>query len=1149
MKIFLIKNTILSYLAAHVALLLSPLFKLPLFPLLTSQTRCFSGHVTIFRASYSTTFPFPNRKSLKPFNSFGHSLIRYGLFNNNNSLRYFHISTKNLYENPLSIKDGAYSYVKDIKLNNKIKWVGGAAHSESIGIIGWFGEDKDLSSYGDFTNNVKKLAQIFETFSPLNSYSLAIIISKGDNTVKTADFHYLVNNTTNVHDLMKNIYLRISELMVRYKFKVSDKLICKYKPLSFKVKDPKFPGGRIKNTLYKPTEINLDLPNRFLSSSFLPHTMDIKFYGVLLSKEGNIFYYMYNDKHIIKLEIMEWKLYHKIQILDSITFKVITNIEDLAYGDGFIRNFNSNDANNYLFYDHKFNLLNIEFEPKIVYLTKSPKEDKHNINIITFDIETYKDSTGNFIPYACGFYDGKNKFLYYLTEFKSHDDMISQCLQDMIKPKYHNYTVYAHNLGNFDISFILKILINKYKVTNLLPRNNSLISFNVTCNIKNKKIKIKFADSICLLPASLAELGNSFNVETVKGVFPYNFVKENNLNYIGALPDIKYFDQPDNFIFHYQLMIKWCQNNWSLKDETLNYLSKDLISLYQILKKMDEIIFSNYRINITSHVTISSLAIRILRSNFLNSSNILPKSKGELEQAIRSSYYGGRCEVFRPFGYYLRAYDFNSLYPYAMLQDMPIGQPTFSLIKDLSKIFGFVKVKVTTPDNLYIPILPCRVENEGSYKLIFPLGCWTGWYFSEEVKLAVKYGYKIEVLESYIFDRGKGIFEDYVKHMSSIKDSSAGAMREIHKLLMNTPYGRMGMRNDRDIIKLVSKEEFQMLELKYNITYFFEIDYNKVIVKYGKFVDKIKCEQSETDYEAEMLKTLDSDIVNNSPAIASAIASWSRILMYPRIKYSYYTDTDSIFIDYDLNPSLIGKKIGLLKQEYGGLIKKGIFPSPKLYILDTIKGLKSKSKGISGGILTLLDYIDLYKGGFIEVKDIRWKRYLGIDTISLTQINYTISGDYDKRKKLYSKGRWINTSPLIVNSLLQIVNTELIKYVKINLAMTVNNYLPKQTLDIVLFENKNLSMIIITPNTIIVTREVVENLEKLTKQYIQTSFMCAANQSVMCIYRITGIMYDSYGDIYFYESQGLFPKRIYFFENGEWTFSNVRLEKGFISIK
>jgi hypothetical protein len=152
---------------------------------------------------------------------------------------------------------------------------------------------------------VKKLAQIFETFSPLNSYSLAIIISKGDNTVKTADFHYLVNNTTNVHDLMKNIYLRISELMVRYKFKVSDMLICKYKPLSFKVKDPKFPGGRIKNTLYKPTEINLDLPNRFLSSSFLPHTMDIKFYGVLLSKEGNIFYYMYNDKHIIKLEIME----------------------------------------------------------------------------------------------------------------------------------------------------------------------------------------------------------------------------------------------------------------------------------------------------------------------------------------------------------------------------------------------------------------------------------------------------------------------------------------------------------------------------------------------------------------------------------------------------------------------------------------------------------------------------------------------------------------------------------------------------------------------------------------------------------------------------------------------------------------------------
>lgn len=160
-----------------------------------------------------------------------------------------------------------------------------------------------------------------------------------------------------------------------------------------------------------------------------------------------------------------------------------------------------------------------------------------------------------------------------------------------------------------------------------------------------------------------------------------------------------------------------------MREETLKYLSKDIISLYQILVKMDKIIFSNYRINITSHPTIASLAFAILRSNFLSSNNLLPKSKGEIENAIRSAYFGGRTEVFKPLGYNLYSYDFNSLYPYAMLKDMPVGSPTFSLIKDLSKIFGYVYVKVTSPANIYIPVLPCRVKSKGGdTKLLFPVG-------------------------------------------------------------------------------------------------------------------------------------------------------------------------------------------------------------------------------------------------------------------------------------------------------------------------------------------------------------------------------------------------------------------------------------------
>ena len=1088
--------------------------------------------------------------------------------------------------NPLYIADGTFSYIKDIRFDKDIYWKSEGSNSATLGKIGWFGEDYELSKYGKFKENVSKLDELLKSFSPLNSYSLAILVYQGDKTIKTVDYHYLVNNTTNAYDLMDNVYLKISELSIRYKFKIGDTIICKYKPLYYKVKDPKFKGGKIDNTMYKPTDVKLDVQNRILSSSFLPHTMDINYYGVLQSKRGNVFYFLYN-KYYIKLEIISWRSYHKIQVLNSKTLKSIVNIEDLAHEDGFIREIKTGKSSTYLYYNNEFNLLNIEFEPSIKYLTTADKEFKHNIKILTFDIETYKDK-GKFIPYACGFYDGKNKFLYYVSDYNSHNDMIYQCLKDMLKPKYHNYTVYAHNLSKFDISFIFSILVKNYKVSKLLPRDVSLISFEVSTKINKEKVILRFADSLCLLPFNLSDLGYSFNVETKKDFFPYNFVQSDNLDYVGPLPDIKYFDQPDNFIFRYQLMINWYTNNWSLKQETLNYLSKDLISLHQILVKMDSIIFSNYRINITSHRTIASLSIANYRSNFLKCDELLPKSKGELEVAIRSSYYGGRCEVFKPFGNNLYYYDKNSLYPSAMLQDMPVGQPTYSLIKDIYKIFGFVKVKVTTPDNLYIPVLPCRINTDKGFKLFFPLGSWTNWYFSEEVKLAIRYGYKIEVLESYIYERGKDVFKDYVIHMANIKERSVGAMREIHKLLLNTPYGRMGMKNDRDVIKLVSKKEFQDLELRYNITYYKEIDEDKVLVKYGKYADKLKCEQSDIDYEAEMQKFLDTDNVNNSPAIASAVASWSRIIMYPYITKSYYTDTDSVFLAEPLNSNEIGKSLGQFKLEYGCVIKKAIFPSPKLYILDTILGLVCRAKGYSKGDLTLFDYMDIYKGGFIEVKDVRWKRYLGLDTISLEEMDYRIRGDYDKRNKLYSKGRWVDTSPLVVNSLFQIVNTELIikernafaiiEQIKTSTAVVQYH---KKILDLVLLpatQHKKILDLVLSPslkrldpvfvpdtralhvykdNVKIKTsnraNKIIKDLVGLTYEELKTyvdrkiydSKMLAANETEIVIYRITGILYDSDSRMYYLGEK---QKRVYFYKKGRYVFSNVRIVSGYLKI-
>jgi hypothetical protein len=109
----------------------------------------------------------------------------------------------------------------------------------------------------------------------------------------------------------------------------------------------------------------------------------------------------------------------------------------------------------------------------------------------------------------------------------------------------------------------------------------------------------------------------------------------------------------------------------------------------------------------------------IYRSKYLEPQFKLAHTTGSVEKAIRSAYNGGRTETFIPYGENLVSYDYNSLYPTAMLKPMPVGQPIFSLRKDLSKIFGYVQATITTTGE-NIRVLPCIIIHSNTSKLVFP---------------------------------------------------------------------------------------------------------------------------------------------------------------------------------------------------------------------------------------------------------------------------------------------------------------------------------------------------------------------------------------------------------------------------------------------
>jgi hypothetical protein len=150
-------------------------------------------------------------------------------------------------------------------------------------------------------------------------------------------------------------------------------------------------------------------------------------------------------------------------------------------------------------------------------------------------------------------------------------------------------------------------------------------------------------DSLQLIPGSLDSILKSFNCNVQKGYFPYSFVNKNNLYYIGDKPSIKFFNNIPELDYN-----SISSDNWNLKKNTLSYLKSDLEGLLEALIKFGDNIFLKYNLNITKFKTLSGLAFAVYRSSYLPESfkSELKIVKGDLEQKIRTSYFGGNVEVY-----------------------------------------------------------------------------------------------------------------------------------------------------------------------------------------------------------------------------------------------------------------------------------------------------------------------------------------------------------------------------------------------------------------------------------------------------------------------------------------------------------------------
>jgi DNA polymerase family B len=693
--------------------------------------------------------------------------------------------------------------------------------------------------------------------------------------------------------------------------------------------------------------------------------------------------------------------------------------------------------NEIIFSERKINFSSIKSDFKLSEDTGLP-----NTNLGVLDLETYEDD-GISKCYAIGFYSSldENTKTYYINKDLDSVELINRCFEEILRPKYKNTVFYVHNLGRFDAPFIIKCLTlfnktdqglkNPY-VLDTINRDANILKLTVKRKIDNKYRIVKIQDSAAILPRNLRDLCKDYKVEIVKSYFPYGFTNKNTLFYIGKTPDINYYDNIE--IKEYMNLYK---EVWNLKEECLIYLDKDLLSLYQVLVKVNKSIHFLFNMQMTESLTISGLAMRIFLTNHYKPENktiplIISKN---IFDDIHQSYYGGRVEVYNPTNIdnkILYYYDVNSLYPYASLNSIPGIDCTYiECIKhkvNIDDLFGFFYCKIKS-DNNYIGLLPVRTKTN----LIFPLGEWEGWYFSEELKFAKENGYKIEVVKGYKFNKVDTIFNSFVEDIYKIKNNPRNdTEKNVAKFILNSLIGRFGMNFLKTITKLVDRKGHDLITTTRIQKTYIEIDDNTYLEYYKPNIDKEICQNFGVDYikalNNENFDETKSSITYRSVSIstASAVLSYARIHMC-KIKLHilnnngniYYTDTDSIVTDFKLSDEFIhSKEIGKLKLVYE--VKEGYFITDKLYAIKTIYDkIIQLGKGIKSKLFKFEDYIKMYNMEIIDyaTKITSSRNYQDGSVIIRKKNDITLNTNvYTKRERIFKNGKWIGTKPLTIKS-------------------------------------------------------------------------------------------------------------------------------------
>src|SRR5882762_102413 len=294
----------------------------------------------------------------------------------------------------------------------------------------------------------------------------------------------------------------------------------------------------IKSNFYRSPKEHLEKRKHKINGFNLPNTMDFSTWGDYEISEDSKYAIVqkYKSKAKYFIKIKENSLNVDLKLNGKVLYQFTdTRLDkkDLTYFSRKLK------THNYIYKNG--NLIIKEIERKYKYLKPIKKNLIINKNLITMDLET-STTNGIMSPVCISIYDGINVSSFYLSNFENSDKMLIAAIESIMKPCYKDNVVYLHNFSYFDAVFLIKILSSFNAKISPIIRDNCIIDFKCKFQYSNNKfITLCFRDSYLLIPSSLSNRSRLFKV-LKKDIFPYKFLKLENINYIGSVPLFEEFD-------------------------------------------------------------------------------------------------------------------------------------------------------------------------------------------------------------------------------------------------------------------------------------------------------------------------------------------------------------------------------------------------------------------------------------------------------------------------------------------------------------------------------------------------------------------------------------------------------------------------------